>query len=47
MRDHDRPVGSGVTPRVAVVDDGSQTRDTFQIAYPELRLEARSRPSTA
>ncbi|MBP8921357.1 MAG: response regulator transcription factor [Micropruina sp.] len=39
MRDHDRPVGSGVTPRVAVVDDGSQTRDTFQIAYPELRLE--------
>lgn len=37
MRDDVR-ADDAVTPRVAVVDDGSQTRETFQIAYPGLQV---------
>lgn len=40
MRHDDRPDRHRLSPSVALVDDGSQTRETFQIAYPALRLEA-------
>jgi DNA-binding NarL/FixJ family response regulator len=40
MRDDSRINPDLSRPPVAVIDDGSQTRSTFQIAYPELELMA-------
>lgn len=40
MRNDSGPEGHRRAPKVVVVDDGSQTRDTFALAYPGLELVA-------